>query len=428
MRLFSFIILGITILYPVIRAYRDQEEIYQLPFLFSVAVLVFIFPTLIFTLYNPKAITDAQYIRHNLFSSLCIWSAIIGYSNYKENKRTFKKKKQFAYNDEKLCFSLYIFMIISFIALLIIRNVDLGSTTTGLYAVLVYPARFLRPATIMLFISYLLKPQPKKMVFLIISLVFSLINIFVFGRRSEAFNLFITIVFPLFFVNNIKARRSFIIPGILVSLSIFVLFPVVRAFTISGDYSKVLTVSPAKAFATYLAAEGTNEVVEAAKNMDVATISGNYNYGISAYNDFVYQFASSTIFGKKLKQSLTVTPPLDLAKVRDKYSKSADDYFRTYLTPTGFAAVYCEFGYFGCLAFLIFGMICKKFYLTAIQRDDLMSIMFYSFFSTFILFAVYDSLMSIPTFIIMYLLVYFTTKIYSRVKIRRLTVNMVPSL
>ena len=264
------------------------------------------------------------------------------------------------------------------------------------------------------------------MSFLIISLVFSLINIFVFGRRSEAFNLFITVVFPLFFVNNIKARRSFIVPGILVSLSIFVLFPVVRAFTISGDYSKVLTVSPAKAFATYLAAEGTNEVVEAAKNMDVATISGNYNYGITAYNDFIYQFASSTIFGKKFKESLTVNLPLNLAKVRDKYSKSADDYFRNYLTPTGFAAVYCEFGYFGCLCFLLFGMICKKFYLKAIERDDLMSVMFYSFFSTFILFAVYDSLMSIPTFIIMYLLVYYVSKTYSKIKIRRLAINKVP--
>lgn len=418
MRELSFLFLFLTILFPLIGAYRNQEKIYQLPFLYSVAFLIYVMPTLLAIMETKASLDDTSYIRFTLFAAACVWSACLGY--YLAGRKQIKpirRNFQYVYDDDKLCRAIYVFMAISFVLIVILGGFDPESRTGGTYAILLYPARFLRPATIMLLTVYLVKPSRTKLAFLIVSFLLSLKIILIDGRRSEAFNLFITIGFPLFFIKGYKIPRIFVIPGILGSIFIFTFFPVMRQYTMRGNFDKVLTLSPLEAIQNTEEADGRpSEIVDGARNMDVATLSGDYNYGVSAINLFVNQFASSTFFGKDFKESMTIDPELDLSYQRDKYSKSDNDLFRFYLAPTGTAAIYLEFGYFGVIVFFLFGYMTRRFYMRAEARNDIPNIMFYCFFSTFILFSVYDTIMSIPTMISGYLIVFYVSTLYARKK------------
>jgi oligosaccharide repeat unit polymerase len=422
MREFSFFILLFSVIIPVVQVYRDGDKLYQLPFLYSIAVMVWILPSLLGVIGNTKLVSDSEYIRYSLFSTLCFWAALLGYRGFGKKNRI-KMEAIHAYDPDKMSRFLYVVMIISFGALVVMSGYDADSRNGGTYAVLLFPARCLRPATIMLFVLYLLKPSKDKLLFLIISLLFSLKIIIIDGRRSEVFNLLITIVFPLFFIKNFKAPKAFILPSIFLGVFVITFLPVYRNYTLKGDFNSITDLSPAKVLTSYVAGENRNEVVEATRNVEVASLSGNYNWGITIYNMFVYQYASSNFFGKDFKESLMIPYNLDLVTLRDKHAQYQGDEYRYYLAPTGFAAVFFEFGYLGFLCFFIFAAITKYYYNRAIRKDSVAAVMFYCFFATFILFSVYDSIMFIPTNIIMYLLVYYGARRYSRIKKRFYIVN-----
>jgi len=415
MRDLSFYLLFISVILPIIQAYKKPGEIYQLPFLYSMAMMVYILPTLFGVMDNRSILSDSEYTRYVLFSFACFWIAIIGYRLFKINEKS-KPPKKYIYNEKKMSIFLYIVMIISFTMIIIMGGFDPDSRNGGIYAVILYPARFLRPATIMLFILYLLKPSKDKLIFLIISFLFSLKIILIDGRRSEVFNLFITIIFPLFFIKNKIIPRILILPAILIGLFIFTFLPAAREYTLKGDFSKVFSLSPKELIVSQINAENTNEVVEAARNMEVTALSGHFNWGVSLYNGLVLQFASSTFFGENFKKSLLLSSNLNLDDLREKHAKTSDDEYRFYLAPTGFSAAFFEFGYGGVLLFLVFGIIAKAVYLRAVERTNISSIMFYCFFATFILFSIYDSLISIPIMLISYLLIFLIAKGYSRIR------------
>ncbi len=385
-----------------------------MPFLYSLAFSVWILPTLFGVKNNSVILGNDEYIRYTLFSFLCFWSAIIGFSitsRADKSRNTFS----FLYDEKKMSYILYGVIIIALSALVLMSGYDAESRNGGTYALLIFPARMLRPATIMLFIMYLLKPSKDKLFFLLLSLSFSLKIILVDGRRSEVFNLIITIIFPLFFIKNKVVPRILVIPSIFFAIFIITVLPAYRNYSLNGNFDEALKVSPTELMSSFIEGENRNEVVEAVKNMDVAYRSRTYNWGATAYNAFVYQFASSNLFGQDFKESLMLPYNLDLAALRDKNAKYYDDQFRFYMAPTGTAAVFFEFGFGGFLLFFVFGFFCRKFYEQASKKENVTDVMFYCFFSTFILFSVYDSLLFLPTNIILYLIVFFLAKNFSRI-------------
>ena len=427
MKELSVVIFTISALIPVIGAYRDRDRIYQLPFLFSMAVFVYILPTLYGILGSKALVSDEAYIKYCLFSTVCFWMSLIGYWSF-YNHTELKQKYIYAYDLDKWSLFLYIIMLIAFGAIISMSGYAVSERYGGSYAVILFPARCLRPATIILFIIYLIKPSRDKLFFLILSVLFSLKIIVIDGRRSEVFNLFITFAFPLFFIKGIRAPCKYIAPAIVGAIIIFTFLPAYRNYTLKGNFGGVLNISPGELLASYVSGGSTNEVIriyDAAKNVDVADQSGDYNYGSTAYNQFVSQYASSLFFGKDFKQSLMIPTNLDLNKLRDKDAKYAGEEYKNYLAPTGFAAVFFEFGYAGCLLFFFFGLLTKKYYQRAIIKNDLSKVMFYCFFATFILFSIYDSMLAIPTMIVLYLLVFWGGKRFSRLKSTRFIVNQI---
>nr|WKN34485.1 hypothetical protein K4G66_19090 [Tunicatimonas sp. TK19036]WKN34636.1 hypothetical protein K4G66_19880 [Tunicatimonas sp. TK19036] len=403
---------------PIYQAYRSPSRLYELPFLYGVACYVFIIPTLFFVKDDSYLLTDVEFNRYLLNAIICFWGALAGYYsiNTQQKYTQISRQQIVKYNESKMFFALLPFIIIGIIGSTLIDPSEFGNEKGGVFAIILFFSRFFRPAAIILLILYLLRPDIKKVTFLLIFLFFSLQFILISGRRSEVFNLALTIMFPLFFIKNIVIPRAFIIPSLILAILVIAIFPTAREFTKRGDYDRLYSLSLTDLSREYLSGEKTNEVIEAAKNMDVVSRADVFYYGTSFYNSLIHQYASSTLFGNEFKQSLRINSNADLTSLRAKYWSGSVSGFKGYLSHTGFAGMYFEFGWFAVIFFFFFGRITKQFFVKAYCGKDIHWISFYCSFTTFILISIYHSMVSIPTMIIPYLLVLYTIKSISKKK------------
>jgi len=400
---------------PIYQAYKSPQKLYELPFLYGVACYVFIIPTLFFVKDDSYLLTDSQFNRYLLNAIICFWAAIWGYHSISSAQKLNEIKKESLYSDNKIFIAILPLIIIGGYASSLIDPSEFGSEQGGMFAIILFCSRLLRPAIVILFTTYLMKPSQKKLSLLILYLVFSLQFIIISGRRSEIFNLLITIIFPLFFIKKVYVPKQFVIPAIIVVIAVVAVLPVSREYTKRGEFNQLLNLSLSEISRAYLSGERTNEVIEAAINMEVVEREGIYNYGVSMYNYLIHQYASSTFFGQDIKKSLFLDK-VDMDSLRDKYFWMGDDIgYKGYLSYTGFAAIFYEFGYFGGILFFLFGRVTKIFWRKTYD-GNVFWILFYCCFATYILFSIYHSIMAIPTIFLPILIILIGIMNYAKVK------------
>lgn len=374
---------------------------------------MFIVPTLFFVKDNNYLLTDSQFNRYLINAVSCFWAALWGYQSLKANQKFSTEEKNIVYSDKKIFATILPIILIGGYASTLIDPTEFGSEQGGVFALILFFSRLLRPTIIILFTTYLMQPKQKKLIFLLLYLFISLQFIFISGRRSEVFNLIITVIFPLFFIRKIIVPRQLIIPAIVAVIFIVAVVPVAREFTKKGEYDKLLGLSLTEISTAYLSGERTNEVIEAAINMEVIHRENNYNYGVSLYNSLVHQYASATIFGRDFKNSLFLDM-VDMGSLRDKYFWMGDSGYKGYLSYTGFAAAFYEFGYLGFILFFLFGRLTKFFWLKAKDGKSIFWVLFYCCFATFILFSIYHSIVAIPAIFLPMLLILVIVMNYSK--------------
>ncbi|MEK6481637.1 hypothetical protein WJR50_29100 [Catalinimonas sp. 4WD22] len=400
---------------PIYQAYKRPRKLYELPFLYGVACFVFIIPTLFFVKEDNYLLTDSQYNRYVLNAIICFWAAIWGYHSINNAQRIEKNRKELVYSDNKIFIAILPLILIGGYASSLIDPSEFGSEQGGIFAIILFFSRLLRPAIVILFTTYLMKSNQKKLILLLFYLALSLQFIIISGRRSEVFNLVITIIFPLFFIKKAYIPKQFIIPAIILVITVIAVLPVTREFTKRGEFNQLLNLSLTEISSAYLSGERTNEVIEAAINMEVVDREGIYNYGVSMYNYLVHQYASSTIFGSDVKKSLFIEK-VNMDRLREKYFWMGDAVgYKGYLSYTGFAATFYEFGYFGCILFFLFGRLTKSFWVRT-QDGNIFWVLFYCCFATFILFSVYHSIMAIPTIFLPILIILIGVMNYAKIK------------
>ena len=226
------------------------------------------------------------------------------------------------------------------------------------------------------------------------------------------FILLISLLLPLLFVRNvILSKLRYIIIGVVFGMSVFIVLPVIREFTKQQAYMKVQNINAIELFDTYLSGNKTNEVAEAAFNVEVIYKENGYNYGASFYNSFVNQFVSSTLFGKDAKKDALIDVTT-IKELRGRHYNAQLGSYKFYLTPTGYADSFYSFGFLAFLLYGVFGYISRRIYDKAIYSDDIMNKIFYSFYVIMIFNSVYESISHIPVLLMMYLVVYLLSLIH----------------
>lgn len=418
MRTILFLIFLFSCISQIVLAFRDPKKFYEYPCLIALVTLVFIMPTLIFTYFNADILSDTLYNRYVLNAILCFWFGIIGYRFALKNFKIKSPIKNYVYDKNAMVRILTFYVLIGGIMSSLIDATKFGNETTGgQFSIILYFARLLRPAAVILISIYLIRPSKFILLLIGVWFFFSLKFMIISGRRSEFFTLGMIIFFPLYFFKKVVIPRYVIVIGLILGVSAITLFPVFRQFTKAGNYTQITNVSVVQAIRATISGTRTNEVIEACYNMNVVATENSYNYGVTFINDLTFQYVSSTLFGEETKREFQL-PSVDLEALRKKnHTGYSDTGFKYYLTLTGYASAFIEFGYLGCLLFLIFGFISGVIFKNASFRKTLTSKVFYCMFAVMILFSVYDTIPSVLTYFIPYLLVFIHTFYFSRRKI-----------
>lgn len=410
--LFLFSCLGV-----LLSGYKDTRRFYQYPAISALACLVFYVPTLFFLLNEPGIFPIGPY---NLFvfnSLLCFWLGILGYSI--GVKAPIKSKVKYEYNYDSIVRILVIYVIIGAISSVLVPADEFGnSTTSGMVVIYIYFSRLLRPAAIILFCLYLSKKNKFVLFLFLVWLFFSLKFLIISGRRSEFFTIVTIFGLPLYYIKNAKINRNLVIPGIIVSFAVIMLFPVLRPYTKAGKYDEILDISFDKVVKEYASGENANEIVDASLNMASVTVAGEYNlFYKSVYNKIINQYASRTLFGPELKESLKVDE-VNMDEVRSNYGVYGTHGFLFYLTPTGFANAYTELYFFGGFLYFFFAYFYGFVYKYAISGNSLKFKILAIYLGVMTLFAIYDSLPNvISVYFPPYLFVFFHVFIFAKKRI-----------
>jgi oligosaccharide repeat unit polymerase len=410
MRGLLLILLIVVLLAPFFKAFKDKTRFYQLPVLVSLTTIAFILPTLVVQLNFNYFISDQEYNLYVFNAILCLLASYLGYRKVYHFNLPIKK-----YSINKILVSISPFVFIGFfISFFLLDAQEVGTITEGITAIYLYFSRLLRPAAIIVFFVVLITKKKYAIFLFSLYLIVAFEFIIISGRRSEVFTLAITVLLPLFFVKKyIPSKKAGIILSVAGALT-FLVLPVVREYTREGNFSEIQNISFGKVIESYYEGEKTNEIVEAAINMNIIYENNGYSYGARFINKFTNQFVSSTIFGADIKKQAKIET-YDLESARNiNYNNSK---YKNYLAHTGFADTFYDFGWFSCIVFFVFARIAKILWVKAYYSNDLMRKMFYSYFVTMIFISVYDSISFIPTNIMLALFVFYIVKNMTKKKI-----------
>ncbi|MDA8951860.1 oligosaccharide repeat unit polymerase [Flavobacteriaceae bacterium] len=416
MRVLILLLLILVLINPFLKAFKDSTKFYQLPVLVSLTTIAFILPSLIIHVNLSTYISDQEYFLFVLNIILCLSASYLGY-----NKKYKFNISQNIYSLNKILIVISPFVFIGFyISFFLIDATQFGTINEGVTVIFIYFSRLLRPSAIIVFFILLIKQKKYALFLFILYLIVAFELIVISGRRSEIFTLGITLLLPLFFVKNYIPSKKISIVLLLIGASAFLILPAVREFTRKGDFNKIKNISFNNVIQSYYLGDKSNEILEAAINMNIVYENNGYSYGARFINKFTNQFVSGTLFGKDFKQSIQIEV-FDLESYRNNAYKNSD--FKNYLSNTGFVDTFYDFGFFSCIIFYFFATISKKLWIKAYHSSDIMHKMFYSYFVTMIFMSVYDSISFIPTNIILALFVFYVIKNRTVVKIKKVALN-----
>lgn len=401
MRLFLLFLLVGILFFPIYKAIKDKTLFYQLPCLISITTLAFILPTLVVHVSDYSYVNDQEYILYISNAILCILGSYLGYT-YNPNINLDYNR---VYSLNGLLLGVAPFMMVGFfISYFLIDPTTIGEELGGSYAILIYFGRLIRPAAIIVFSVWLFSKNKIALLLFILYLIVSLQFIIIAGRRSEVFTLAITILLPLFFVKNFIPSKRLGILLTCLGVMVFLILPLIREYTKQGQFSEIKNLSFQTSIESYYEGDKTNEILEAAINMNVVFDYSGYSYGSRFINKFVNQFASGTLFGPEFKEDFKIKT-FDLASARDVDLTNSN--YKGYLAHSGFADTFYDFGYFSCIVFFFFARLSKILWNKAFFSNDLFYKMFYSYFVSMIFLSVYDSISFIPTTIVLSLIVFY---------------------
>lgn len=410
MRILSLSIFIFLLALPLLRAFRDKTKYYQLPFLISITAIGFILPTLVAESISAKNLSDQEFILYTINACLCLLGGYMGYY-YSPSKQS---KRKSLYSVNRIVFWTTPFMIIGFlISFFLIDASLLGLINEGVYAIYVYFGRLIRPTAMIAICVWLATKRKYALALFILYLIISAKFIFISGRRSEVYFLLITLLFPLFFITGYTPTKKLGIIGATIGALVFLLMPIVREYTREGNYSDLSSISFTPIITDYYSGDRTNEIIEAAINMNIVYENSGYSFGARFINKFTHQFVSTTIFGSEVKRSAKIET-FDLRDFRNKDYYSTN--YKSYLAHSGFADTFYDFGWLSCVVFFLFARISKILWISAYHHGDFFTKIFYCYFATLICWSIYDSISFIPTKIILGLIVIYFVRYNSKIK------------
>ncbi|KLI63714.1 hypothetical protein [Aurantiacibacter marinus] len=197
---------------------------------------------------------------------------------------------------------------------------------------------------------------------------------FVFLRRSEMIDVFVTVAAVLWFARRIRIPLPAVITGMMLfAVVVFSMAPLRQAQEkiIAETGQTVSIINPQLWVRVDVGAtlrrnaEIAHDVRNAAYLVQYMNDTDDYTYGGALWNRLVNQYIPGQLVGRELKKNLMAgTDPINTEYLANQYNF----FFKTGTTPTGPGAAYRDLGYFGAFYFFLMTYILGVLYWKAMNR------------------------------------------------------------
>lgn len=429
----SEILLLVGVLSSIFFVFRRDDELEAIGFtyLYSLAHLLLVFPSLAIFLYSGS--DAAEFYRANDIQLLviwmgtsCYWAGLLGYRAVlqRQKLKVIDRFNLLARLDFREKASIEFVVILGTIsnlayALLATRHGGFQSffMAVGFYQMelqginvwLLYVARLVYICIPITAVYFFYSPSVGKFFLLIWFCCFPLFNVIFLFRRSDVVYLLIAIGLPLVRLGVLRFRPYLLtMAGIFVLLTIQIL-PDLRRDAITESTGYVY--SSNKSNSLLGSVEPSKELLAALATIENAITTGEREYGSFAWNSLVQQFLPSSLVGVETKSSLLA----DRISEASYYNEFFD--FTRYRTvaPMGFSEAFVQFDIFGFLIFIVFGAIAA---LVAGLEDFVSRVAIQACVLPILVLAATNDIYSTPSRIITWLIVYISFYYYTLFRTR----------
>ncbi len=352
--------------------FKKKLYTFRYPFLYILVVIGWIYPQLYSMLYQ-NLYTDILW-KLELFIILCTISV---YTGFYYNKKTVKYLKWKINLNKLIWFNLWLFLIGAFFdhkVNLISEEATLsfGGQWQGIITVYVFFAKLISVSLGTALVISLYQKSYLNLFVILGSSYFYLERVILGGRRQELFEFFIILTLWFYW------RKKLIIPRL-----VFIFFSITGIILVNliGIYRSLTVDSNIKiecfTLKLYLAHQvdwmdafkehllnGANEVLNASLIVSASEKLFSFDFGLSIWNSFVFNYIPATFLGREFKEGLMFSFPDAAYKV----------YGHTPLvgsTFTGYSDAFRSFWYFGFLNFFLIAYIMGIWFRSSFYEDNI---------------------------------------------------------
>ncbi|BAU11425.1 hypothetical protein LEP3755_19190 [Leptolyngbya sp. NIES-3755] len=400
------------------------SRIYQFPFVMAGIFAAFLVPQGISLILNPILPSPKVLERALLMSALCLLMCLLSYALPTSAKVV--KALSFPTNEKKLFQGGLLLAVLGFffsrLALATELTLNARGQLTGLRTIYSTFSHLSVPGLAILLLLTLKRPNFTNIAATLFACVIPVYRIIAFGRRETIATFLLTIGLALFFRKRWTVPRPLAIAAVIFALLAIPLIGQYRSVASSGNWDQLWNLKPIENLKNVVGNASDLELEYAALQIDATIKTQQYGYGTGYWNILVFRFIPAQLLGSDLKEGLMLRlQELDLRALYNYVPNPG-------LVPTGIADTFREFDYFGCLVFVVLGLLIKTLWVSAVRHDSILSQVLYITFLSGSMKAVTHGTGTCLSDFVFYTIFVLGVALYARRKVPTSKLNYVPRL
>jgi hypothetical protein len=360
---------------PLFKVFSQPAKIYEFPYFMAATFAIFVLPQAVSLIRFPGAAPEEAVQNVLLVTCLCLAACLLGYRIPFNPIPAYRVTQ--AVDEARLFHVGLVFVGCGIGFTYLLSHIEVQTSEVGGWT---------GPATIYGFFQQLCYPgfaiclmvalRRPALVSFGATLVSALVPVqsMLFGRREPAALFLLTIGLTLYYRRRLRPPRWLVMTTIFAVMLAIPATATYRRFQLQNDWEGIRQIQLVGNFRDFLGQESVLELRNAAMLIEAARRSGNYEYGAGYWNHLVFRYVPAQILGDALKASLMI-------------QRSSDDLERElagmdYTNPTGSTVTamgdsFQQFGYWGCLFFVVVGEFFRRLWRASTPQTALFAQLLY---------------------------------------------------
>lgn len=362
------------------RGFTVPRRFFEFPYFMAATFVVFIFPQVISLSRFPGATPLESLTPVMIMTNLCLACCYLGYllrpSRWivRHGSTPVKLERLFHVGVGFVFVSLFFNFLISRMT----AEETGGSMWTGRVTIYHFFSQLVYPGFAICLYTALTKRSSLAWLFTFLAALNPVMSIVLAGRRESAALFVLTIGLTLFFQRRFVPPRALIAIGIVFAMLAIPATTKYRTTVSLEGVGGVRQIDLVGNFKRFLNEESILELRNAAVLIYATRMRGNYDYGTAYWDQLVFRFVPAQLFGKEFKDKLMFEEPV----IDEKKEEEVEIGIRSFAAPkgttlTGMGDAFKQFGYFGCLFFVLLAVIFRSLWETALQPNTFFAKLLY---------------------------------------------------